>query len=39
MEGEIISHIKFNIPASYRFHKNESMDIPVDIWRLNHPNS
>lgn len=34
-EGEVIAELRYNIDASYKFHKHASRDIEVDVWRLN----
>ncbi|CAB3255293.1 unnamed protein product [Arctia plantaginis] len=39
MKGSVIAEMKFLLPATYRFHKKNSMDIAVDLWRLHHPHS
>ncbi|KAJ8725820.1 hypothetical protein PYW08_004003 [Mythimna loreyi] len=37
MKGSVIAEMKFHLPSTYRFHKQHSMDIAVDIWRVYHP--
>ncbi|KAJ6637697.1 rRNA N6-adenosine-methyltransferase Mettl5 [Pseudolycoriella hygida] len=33
--AEIIAELRYNIDASYKFHKKSSVDIEVDCWRFN----
>ncbi|XP_037028921.1 rRNA N6-adenosine-methyltransferase METTL5 [Bradysia coprophila] len=33
--AEIIAELRYNIDASYKFHKKASVDIEVDCWRFN----
>lgn len=37
MKGSVIAEMKFQLPQTYRFHKQQSMNIAVDIWRVYHP--
>ncbi|XP_026724686.1 methyltransferase-like protein 5 [Trichoplusia ni] len=37
MKGSVIAQMKYNLSQTYRFHKQHSMDIAVDIWRVYHP--
>ncbi|XP_037933967.1 rRNA N6-adenosine-methyltransferase METTL5 [Teleopsis dalmanni] len=32
--GEVVAKLNYNIDASYKFHKNKSVDIEVDFWRF-----
>jgi putative methylase len=34
-EGEVIAELRYNLDASYKFHKKASQDIEVDLWRFN----
>lgn len=34
-EGEVIAELRYNLDASYKFHKQASRDIEVDVWKLN----
>lgn len=31
---EVVAELKYNIPATYKFHKKSSVDIEVDFWRF-----
>jgi predicted RNA methylase len=33
--GKVIAELKYNLDASYKFHKKASKDIEVDVWKLN----
>jgi len=33
-EGEVLGKFLFNLSKTFAFHKKESMDIEVDLWRL-----
>ncbi|XP_075969848.1 methyltransferase like 5 [Anticarsia gemmatalis] len=37
MKGAVIAQMKYELPATYRFHKQNSMNIAVDLWRVYHP--
>ncbi|XP_037825266.1 rRNA N6-adenosine-methyltransferase METTL5 [Lucilia sericata] len=34
VKGQVVAELKYNIEASYKFHKNKSVDIEVDFWRF-----
>lgn len=34
-EVEVIAQLKFDIPAMYKFHKHKSLDVEVDLIRIN----
>lgn len=34
-EGEVIAELRYNLDASYKFHKKSSKDVEVDVWRFN----
>ena len=34
VKGTVIAELKYNIDSSYRFHKKQSVDIAVDVWRF-----
>jgi rRNA N6-adenosine-methyltransferase METTL5 len=34
-EGEVIAELRYNLDSSYKFHKQKSKDIEVDVWKLN----
>lgn len=38
-EGEVIAELRYNLDASYKFHKHASKDIEVDVWRFKVLNS
>lgn len=31
---EIVAQLRYNIDASYKFHKKKSVDVEVDFWRF-----
>lgn len=33
-EGEVIAELRYNLDSSYKFHKQSSKDIEVDVWRF-----
>ena len=37
VEAEVLAQLKFDIPAMYKFHKKKSLDIEVDLIRLELP--
>lgn len=39
VKGSIIAELRYNLPATYKFHKQQTKDIAVDLWRIHHPNS
>lgn len=32
--AEVVAQLRFDIPQMYRFHKRESVDVEVDLWRF-----
>lgn len=34
-EGQVIAELRYNLDASYKFHKHASKDVEVDVWRFN----
>ncbi|GJQ83208.1 hypothetical protein Trydic_g18232 [Trypoxylus dichotomus] len=34
INGEVIAELRYDLPASYRFHKKSSVDIQVDLFRF-----
>lgn len=36
MKGSVIAEMIYELPAKYRFHKQHTMNIAVDIWRVHH---
>jgi len=32
--GSVVAELRYNIDASYKFHKHKSKDIEVDFWRF-----
>ena len=32
--GKVVAEMKFDIKSSYKFHKKNSVDIDVDVWRF-----
>jgi len=34
VKAEVVAELKYNVEASYKFHKNKSVDIEVDFWRF-----
>lgn len=36
-KGEVLAELKYDLPASYRFHKKKSVDIEVDFIRFSFP--
>ncbi|XP_045542883.1 rRNA N6-adenosine-methyltransferase METTL5 [Papilio machaon] len=39
VRGEVIAELRYDLPATYKFHKQASRDIAVDLWRLKHPHT
>lgn len=33
---EVMAELRFDLPATYRFHKQKSVDIEVDLIRFSH---
>jgi len=36
-EAEVVAEMRYDLPASYKFHKHKSKDIEVDCWRFQLP--
>ncbi|XP_041977080.1 rRNA N6-adenosine-methyltransferase METTL5 [Aricia agestis] len=36
VQGTVVAELRYNLSASYKFHKQQSRDIAVDLWRLHH---
>lgn len=34
LKAEVVAELRYNLDASYKFHKNKSVDIEVDLWRF-----
>jgi predicted RNA methylase len=34
VKAEVVAQLRFDIPQMYRFHKRESVDVEVDLWRF-----
>lgn len=32
--AEVLAEMRFDLPATYAFHKQRSADIAVDLWRI-----
>ncbi|XP_034840027.1 rRNA N6-adenosine-methyltransferase METTL5 [Maniola hyperantus] len=37
VKGSVIAELRYNLPATYKFHKQQTRDIGVDLWRIHHP--
>ena len=37
VEAEVLAELRFDIPKMYKFHKKKTMDIEVDLLRLELP--
>lgn len=37
VEAEVIAQLRYDLPASYSYHKLKSKDIEVDLWRFRVP--
>ncbi|XP_072037929.1 rRNA N(6)-adenosine-methyltransferase METTL5-like [Amphiura filiformis] len=37
VEVEVVAELRFDLPATYKFHKQKSVDIEVDFLRFSHP--
>lgn len=35
--AEVLAQLRYDLPASYKFHKQKSKDIEVDLWRFEVP--
>ncbi|EDW76748.1 uncharacterized protein Dwil_GK20179 [Drosophila willistoni] len=36
VKGKVVAELRYNLDASYKFHKHKSKDIEVDLWRFVH---
>ncbi|XP_073943713.1 methyltransferase like 5 [Choristoneura fumiferana] len=36
VKGSVIAELRYDLPATYKFHKQQSRDIAVDLWRVHH---
>ncbi|XP_038215904.1 rRNA N6-adenosine-methyltransferase METTL5 [Zerene cesonia] len=36
VKGSVVAELRYNLPSMYKFHKHQSKDIAVDLWRLHH---
>lgn len=36
-KGEVLAELRYDLPASYRFHKKQTVDIEVDFFRFSFP--
>ncbi len=34
LSGNVLAEVKFNVPKSYKFHKEKCVDVLVDFWRF-----
>lgn len=34
VRGSVVAELRYNLEASYKFHKQKSKDIEVDFWRF-----
>lgn len=39
VKGNVIAELRYDLPATYKFHRQQSRDIAVDLWRIYHPQS
>ncbi|KAL0842305.1 hypothetical protein ABMA28_014437 [Loxostege sticticalis] len=39
VKGSVVAELRYDLPATYKFHKQQSRDIAVDLWRVYHPQS
>ncbi|XP_072943443.1 rRNA N(6)-adenosine-methyltransferase METTL5 [Epargyreus clarus] len=37
VDGYVVAELEFELPASYKFHRQEAVEISVDLWKLSHP--
>lgn len=38
-KGSVVAELRYDLPATYKFHKHQSRDIAVDLWRVQHTHS
>ncbi|CAG4911981.1 unnamed protein product [Colias eurytheme] len=36
VKGSVVAELRYNLQSMYKFHKHQSKDIAVDLWRLHH---
>ncbi|KAI5632743.1 ribosomal protein l11 methyltransferase (PrmA) domain-containing protein [Phthorimaea operculella] len=36
VKSSVVAELKYDLPNTYKFHKQQSRDIAVDLWRLQH---
>lgn len=36
VDGEVLAELKYDLPKTYKFHKKNSVDIFVDLFRFEH---
>ncbi|XP_037295365.1 rRNA N6-adenosine-methyltransferase METTL5-like [Manduca sexta] len=36
LNGSVIAELRYDLPATYKFHRKQSLDIAVDLWRIHH---
>lgn len=34
VQAEVVAELRYNLEATYKFHKKSSVDIQVDCWRF-----
>ncbi|KAJ0180687.1 hypothetical protein K1T71_004091 [Dendrolimus kikuchii] len=39
VKGNVIAELRYDLPATYKFHRKQSQDIAVDLWRVYHSDS
>uniref|UniRef100_A0A1B0CDI9 Rna methylase n=1 Tax=Lutzomyia longipalpis TaxID=7200 RepID=A0A1B0CDI9_LUTLO len=39
VEPKVVAQLRYNLDSAYKFHKKKSVDIDVDFWRFQLPNS
>ncbi|XP_050345522.1 rRNA N6-adenosine-methyltransferase Mettl5 [Nymphalis io] len=39
VKGSVIAELRYNLPATYKFHRQQTRDIAVDLWKINHIHS
>nr|CAG4645760.1 EOG090X0BVL [Lynceus sp. MCZ IZ 141354] len=36
LKCQVVAELRYDLPATYKFHKKQSVDIEVDLWRFQH---
>ncbi|KAJ2952906.1 hypothetical protein O0L34_g7271 [Tuta absoluta] len=36
VKGSVVAELKYDLPNTYKFHRQQSRDVAVDLWRLQH---